>query len=285
MEESKRAVHALNRLSFGPQPGDVERVQQIGVDKWIEQQLHPEKIDDSGLEARLAPLRTLKMDTRAMVENFPPPQVLKAVADGRISMPSDPMKRAIYTAGIEQYKAKQERKQEAGKDANQGNSDAAAAKKNGDAADLAMDPEDTVPAFVHELASFDCVVASRYSGIKADYPLRRRIASRGYQMLTLALFGLPLKDTQSGFLGVRKQALQALHLTADGFEIHVEMYAKLLRAGFSIKEIPIRFVHQTESGEVSVFKAAPRMLVGSLRIRYALAKSKTPSHADAVKIP
>ena len=152
-------------------------------------------------------------------------------------------------------------------------------------ADLAMDPEDTVPAFVHELASFDCVVASRYSGIKADYPLRRRIASRGYQMLTLALFGLPLKDTQSGFLGVRKQALQALHLTADGFEIHVEMYAKLLRAGFSIKEIPIRFVHQTESGEVSVFKAAPKMLVGSLRIRYALAKSKTPSHADAVKIP
>ncbi len=146
MQESKRAVHALNRLSFGPQPGEVQRVQQIGVDKWIEQQLHPEKIDDSALEARLAPLRTLKMDTRAMVENFPPPQVLKAVAEGRMSMPSDPMKRAIYTAGIEQYKAKQERKQEIGKNAttdmNQGDSGAAPAKKNGDPADPSMDPNE-----------------------------------------------------------------------------------------------------------------------------------------------
>ena len=54
MDSQKRAVHALNRLTFGPRPGDVERVTQMGVDKWIELQLHPDKIDDSALDARLA---------------------------------------------------------------------------------------------------------------------------------------------------------------------------------------------------------------------------------------
>ena len=45
--------HALNRLAYGPRPGDVERVKQIGLSAWIEQQLHPDAIDDSALKARL----------------------------------------------------------------------------------------------------------------------------------------------------------------------------------------------------------------------------------------
>jgi uncharacterized protein (DUF1800 family) len=108
MSEQQRALHALNRLTFGPRPGDVERVLKTGVDKWIEQQLHPEKINDSALAQRLAGLRTLKMDTRTMLEDFPPPQVIKAVADGRLPLPSDPTKRAIYTAQIEQYRLRQQ---------------------------------------------------------------------------------------------------------------------------------------------------------------------------------
>src|SRR6185437_12817814 len=63
MEEQKRAVHVLNRLAFGPGPGDVERVTTMGIDKWIDQQLHPEKIDDHALDARLAPFRSLHMNT------------------------------------------------------------------------------------------------------------------------------------------------------------------------------------------------------------------------------
>jgi uncharacterized protein (DUF1800 family) len=120
LTEQQRALHALNRLTFGQRPGDVERVMAIGVDKWIEQQLHPEKINDSALEARLALFRTLKMDTRAMLENFPPPQMIKAVADGKVEMPKDPDTRAIYQAQLERYREQQERKQEKG-DAASGN--------------------------------------------------------------------------------------------------------------------------------------------------------------------
>src|SRR5690349_21084811 len=36
----QQAVHVLNRLAFGPRPGDVERVQRIGVQQYIDEQLH-----------------------------------------------------------------------------------------------------------------------------------------------------------------------------------------------------------------------------------------------------
>ncbi len=133
-------------------------------------------------------------------------------------------------------------------------------------ADLAIDPEEAIPALAEKLEDYDCVVGSRYMGLKADYPLRRRIASRGYYLLNRCLFDFRLKDTQSGSFGIRREALQSLSMKSDGFEIHVEMFAQLERRGYSILEIPLRFIHQTESGEVSVFKAAPRMLMGSLKI-------------------
>jgi len=110
MDAHKRAVHALNRLTFGPRPGDEERVTQMGIDKWIELQLHPDKIDDSALEARLAPFRTLHMGTREIVENFPPDQLIKQIADGKASLPQDPTKRAVYEARLQRYENKQERK-------------------------------------------------------------------------------------------------------------------------------------------------------------------------------
>ncbi|HKD04163.1 MAG TPA: DUF1800 domain-containing protein [Terriglobales bacterium] len=110
MDERKRAEHALNRLTFGPRPGDLESVMQLGVDKWIDGQLHPEKIDDHALDARLAPYRTLRMDTREMAENFPPPQVIKAIAQGKQAIPSDPMRRAVYESQVERLREKQENK-------------------------------------------------------------------------------------------------------------------------------------------------------------------------------
>jgi uncharacterized protein (DUF1800 family) len=110
MDDGKRAVHALNRLTFGPRPGEVERVTEMGVDQWIELELHPDQIDDSALEARLVPFRTLGMDTKEIVENFPPGRLIKQIADGKASLPRDPTKRAVYEAQLQRYEDKQERK-------------------------------------------------------------------------------------------------------------------------------------------------------------------------------
>ena len=115
MGAQKRAVHALNRLTFGPRPGDVEQVTRIGVDKWIEFQLHPDEIGNSALEATLDPFRTLRMGTKEIVENFPPEQVIKQIADGKASLPRDPTQRAVYEAQLQRYENKQEQKAEAAK--------------------------------------------------------------------------------------------------------------------------------------------------------------------------
>jgi uncharacterized protein (DUF1800 family) len=112
MDPHTQALHALQRLTFGPRPGDIERISAMGLDKWIDQQLHPDRIDDSAVEVRLAQFRTLHMDTKEMVENFPPGPVIRAVMEGKRPMPSDPVKRAIYQAQIERIQQREERKQE-----------------------------------------------------------------------------------------------------------------------------------------------------------------------------
>ncbi len=141
--ERRRALHALNRLTFGPRPGEVEQVGALGVEQWIEKQLRPEDIPDAALEARLAPFRTLQMDSREMVENFPPPQLLRAVAQGRASLPSDPKQRAVYEAGIERYRERQKRQQAAGQNAPDAKSTAdGMPPRDMDQADTQMDPEE-----------------------------------------------------------------------------------------------------------------------------------------------
>src|SRR5258706_14876404 len=59
--ERARALHVLNRLTYGPRPGDVDRVVAMGVDQFIDQQLHPEKIGNQALDERLASYRVLRI--------------------------------------------------------------------------------------------------------------------------------------------------------------------------------------------------------------------------------
>ena len=68
------------------------------------------RIKTAAVAARLAPLRTLRMDSRQLVENFPPPQLIKQVAEGRRAMPSDKTERAIYQSQVEKYQQRQEKK-------------------------------------------------------------------------------------------------------------------------------------------------------------------------------
>jgi uncharacterized protein (DUF1800 family) len=69
----EQALHALNRLGFGPRPGDVERVMQMGVPAWIELQLHPERIPDGRVTARLTALPTLAMSNAELYVRFAEP--------------------------------------------------------------------------------------------------------------------------------------------------------------------------------------------------------------------
>jgi uncharacterized protein (DUF1800 family) len=71
----KAIVHLLNRMGYGPRPGDVERVQAMGIQKYIDLQLHPERIDDSAMDGWLSGLATVHMSSREISEQFEQPQI------------------------------------------------------------------------------------------------------------------------------------------------------------------------------------------------------------------
>ncbi len=111
-DEQRRASHALNRLTFGPRPGDVQQVMAMGVNQWIDLQLHPGKIDDSALDSRLEPLRTLRMSSKEIAEDFPDGQEINQVMNGKKAMPSDPARRAVFQVQIARQQDKKDRKEE-----------------------------------------------------------------------------------------------------------------------------------------------------------------------------
>src|SRR5260370_5672397 len=74
-------LHALNRLAYGPRPGDMERVRQMGLAKWIEQQLNPNSVDDRALDARLADYPTLRMSTAELIDEYPQPKPAEKQAE------------------------------------------------------------------------------------------------------------------------------------------------------------------------------------------------------------
>jgi uncharacterized protein (DUF1800 family) len=89
LKDDERIVHVLNRLGFGARPGDIERVRQIGVDKYIEQQLNPSNIDDATLEAKLRSKTTLQMSNSELLAKFPNPGLLIRQLQRRGELPAD----------------------------------------------------------------------------------------------------------------------------------------------------------------------------------------------------
>ena len=68
--DQQQIVHVLNRITFGPRPGDVEAVRRMGLRAFIDQQLYPENIDDSAVESELQQFELLQMTPNALENVF-----------------------------------------------------------------------------------------------------------------------------------------------------------------------------------------------------------------------
>jgi len=111
LSKDQEVLHALNRLTFGPRPGDLEAVRKMGLKKWIDQQLHPERIaENPELAVRLRPLESLQMSAAEIATNYPPPQVLRAMTQGRLPLPVDPEARKRAELEIQRLRARREAK-------------------------------------------------------------------------------------------------------------------------------------------------------------------------------
>jgi uncharacterized protein (DUF1800 family) len=237
MDAQKRVVHVLNRLTFGPRPGDLDRVTKMGVDKWIELELHPEKIDDSALDARLAPFRTLRMGTKEIVDNFPPNQLIKQIADGKASLPRDPTKRAIYEAQLQRYEDKQERKEEAAKNTAQNTGSASGATENGskDDASTVADPDQMRRREERRLANLK---TQELLDLPADERMKEilKMSPEDRRALAATNKGAKADALTEGMSAQQKETVMALN-NPEQVVVNELTQAKLLRAIYSERQL------------------------------------------------
>jgi uncharacterized protein (DUF1800 family) len=105
-------LHILGRTGFGPRPGDVERVRTLGIQRYVDEQLHPERIADAAMTPRLAGLTTIGLSSQQIAEQYEIPQLqarqqrradakdaAAAPADGR--QPPDAMQQRANSVVVE----------------------------------------------------------------------------------------------------------------------------------------------------------------------------------------
>jgi uncharacterized protein (DUF1800 family) len=219
IQGEQRALHALNRFTFGPRQGDIAAVQAMGLKRWFEQQLNPSSIDDSALEARLEMFPAMKMEQAEMIRRYPSPQVLRQMIERNMPLPTDPVEHAIYADEIAFYKAaraKQEAKQAA--DA-KGTEDmmSPSMAKDGEGKEATALPGDgvdpAVPAMAtHEEQFYSGLEAVKILNLPPDERMRRILAMPPSELIAFrrSLSQAELAEAAEGLSPMRRETLAAL---------------------------------------------------------------------------
>ena len=103
----EKILQVLNRFTYGPRPGDVERLRAMGLNAWFLEQMNPAKIDDSALDARLASYPAMQFSLQQLMESYPSNNMIRAAINGRDSgIPGGEAEKAIYADQIFREKNK-----------------------------------------------------------------------------------------------------------------------------------------------------------------------------------
>jgi uncharacterized protein (DUF1800 family) len=107
LQGDERILQALNRFTFGPRPGDVEAVRTMGLDAWFEQQLHPQGLDETELNARLAVFPAMQWSVSDLLYRIPSNAVIRQAMNGRGYIPDSPILHAVYEDSIYRIQERQ----------------------------------------------------------------------------------------------------------------------------------------------------------------------------------
>lgn len=108
MHGDERILHALNRFTFGARPGDVDVLRSIGLDNWFEQQLHPESLDLTDLNGRLAEFPAMQWNPEDLLYRIPSNAIIRQAIDGKAPVPDGGVLHAIYENQIYRVSAKRQ---------------------------------------------------------------------------------------------------------------------------------------------------------------------------------
>jgi len=113
MQGDERILHALNRFTFGPRPGDLEVVKAMGLDAWFNQQLHPASIDQTELTARLNQFPAMQRTPQDLLYYLPSNAVIRQAIDGKAPVPDRPAAlHAIYADEMARVSFKRQEKEQ-----------------------------------------------------------------------------------------------------------------------------------------------------------------------------
>jgi dolichol-phosphate mannosyltransferase len=148
-------------------------------------------------------------------------------------------------------------------------------------ADGSHQPEQ-LPALLTALADADLVVGSRWvpGGSIVNWPRRREALSRGGNLYVRLLLGIDVHDATSGFRVFRRQTLEKIDLhtvRSAGYVFQTDLVTRALRAGLTVREVPIEFVERVRgeskmSGAVAL-ESLRRITAWGLRERAVRARS------------
>lgn len=132
-------------------------------------------------------------------------------------------------------------------------------------------PPEAFEELVANIGDDDVIIASRWASgarVSPRQPLKRRIASRGFNLFTRLFFGLKLTDTQCGAKLMRREAI--LHVMPElgvtRWAFDVDMLFQLRRHGYGIKEIPTTW-HDVEGSQIEIARVSVEMFLALVRLR------------------
>jgi dolichol-phosphate mannosyltransferase len=99
------------------------------------------------------------------------------------------------------------------------------------------------------LAEADLVIGSRWvpGGSVVNWPRRREALSRGGNLYVRLLLGIPVRDATAGYRLFRRSTLEKIDLgqvQSTGYVFQTDLVARTLRAGLTVREVPIEFVER-----------------------------------------
>ncbi|MGD0095421.1 MAG: DUF1800 domain-containing protein [Terracidiphilus sp.] len=117
LSDDERILHALSRFTFGPRPGDLERVREIGLDRWFELQLQPATMDYTDLYRRLNEFPAMSLSAQQLLIAFPSGAIIRQTAEGKLPMPNTPILHTVYNDQIASLREREAKKAEKEKEA------------------------------------------------------------------------------------------------------------------------------------------------------------------------
>ena len=254
LTKEERVLHALDRLTFGPRPGDVAAVEKMGLDAWLEGQLHPESLDDAALEARLDAFPAMRLKEEELLQRFPSPVMIRQLSATGAS-PSDPVEHAIYRDAFASYEAQRKKQEQGGATAEAAAGEVAQSqmssagqvmppKATGDAetdslmADLAMAASEPAPAAASGGGTVGAVEVQRVLGLAPEARFGELVAMGPEQMLQFRASLLPFQRARlvAGMTPQQIEAVEAMQGPAKVVGAEV-LESRLVRDLYSERQL------------------------------------------------